>query len=151
MPQEKPFLVVLVTVVFIALGVMGLLSATLYISVLGELTEEEIATLLLAVVMGFGYLVAGYGLYKGEKWGWYLGTAFTVLNIFGNIYFGTYLAITVDAIILLLLLLTAKHYGITIFGRPARPATPVPPPATPIVSAFGIPKEEKRFVKKKHR
>jgi len=151
MAKEKPFLAVLLTVVFLALGVMGLLSVMLYIGV--ELTEEMQLMLLLTAVLGVGYIVAGYGLYQRATWGWVLAAAFTVLNLIGNILYESYLAITVDAIIMVLLLLTAKHYGITFLAKPAKtvkPSTIVPPPSAP-VAAFVEPKKEKRFVRRKHR
>lgn len=149
MPQEKPFLVVLLTIVFVALGVLGILSAMLFVGT--ELTEEMQTMVLLTAVLGIGYLVAGYGLYRGAKWGWILATAFTVLSLVGNYLYASYLAVMIDAAILVLLLLTAKHYGITLFGKPTKPATPAPPPSAPIAAAFTIPKNEKRFVRRKHR
>jgi len=147
LPREKPFLIVLLTVVFVALGMLGLLSTMLFIGV--ELTEEMQLTLLLVAVLSIGYLVAGYGLYKGATWGWVLAVAFTVLNLVGNILYETYIAVMIDAAILVLLLLTAKHYGITLFGKPTKPATPAPPPSVPIAAAFTIPRNEKRFVRRK--
>ncbi|RLF08487.1 MAG: hypothetical protein DRJ60_00050 [Thermoprotei archaeon] len=151
MPREKPFLVVLLTAVFVALGVLGILSAMLFLGI--GLTEEMQTVVLLTAVLGIGYLVAGYGLYREARWGWLLATAFTVLSLVGNYLYASYLAVMIDATILVLLLLTAKHYGIPLFGKPSQPASasPVPPPSAPIAVAFAIPKEEKRFVKRKHR
>ena len=148
-PQEKPFLVVLLTIVFVALGVLGILSAMLFVGI--ELTPEMQTMVLLTAVLGIGYLVAGYGLYRGAKWGWILATAFTVLSLVGNYLYASYLAVMIDAAILVLLLLTAKYYGITLFGKPTKPATPAPPPSAPIAAAFALPKNEKRFVRRKHR
>jgi len=147
--REKPFLVVLLTTVFVALGVLGILSAALFLGT--ELTEEMQAEVLLTAVLGMGYLVAGYGLYRGAKWGWFLATAFTVLSLVGNYLYESYLAVMIDAAILVLLLLTARYYGITFFGKPTKPATPAPPPSAPIAAAFAIPRNEKRFVRRKHR
>jgi len=147
--SEKNFLVILLTTVFIALGVLGILSAMLFIGT--ELTEEMQVKILLTTVLGIGYLVAGYGLYRGNKWAWFLATAFAVLGLVGNILYASYLAVMVDAAILVLLLLTAKYYGIPLFGKPTKPVTPAPPPSAPIAAAFAIPKKEKRFVRRKHR
>ncbi|RLE48897.1 MAG: hypothetical protein DRJ18_00980 [Candidatus Methanomethylicota archaeon] len=146
---EKPFLVLVVTVAFIALGVMGLLlSLTLWTT---PLTEEMQLAVMVSTVISFGYLVIGYGLYRGYKWGWFLAFGLTVLNIISNIYFGSYQVLMVDALLLVLLLLTMKYYGIP-FGKPTQPqSSPVPPPSMPIAAAFAIPKEGKRFVKRKHR
>lgn len=149
MAREKPFLAVLLTVVFVALGVLGILSAALFLGT--ELTEEMRTEVLLTAVLGVGYLLAGYGLYRGAGWGWVLATAFTMLSFVGNYYCSNYLALVVDATILVLLLLTARHYGIAFFGKSAKPATPAPPPSAPIAAAFTIPRNEKRFVRRKHR
>jgi len=148
-PNEKPFLVVLLTIVFVALGVLGILYAMLFLGV--ELSPEMQLMVLLTAILGVGYLVAGYGLYKGARWGWFLAAAFTILNFVGNFLYGTYLALITDAALLVLLLLTAKHYGIHVLGKPARPSSPVPAPTKPVATAFTIPKKEKRFVRRKHR
>lgn len=150
MPQEKPFLVLLLTVVFVALGVLGLLLTLMLATV--PLTEEMQLTVMVSAAVSIGYLVAAYGLYKGYRWGWILAAAFTVLNIVGNIFYGTYLALLIDAMLFVLLLLTAKHYGIPFFGKPTKPATPAPPPSAPVAAAFMFmePRSSKRFVRKKH-
>lgn len=148
MPQEKPFLVILLTIVFVALGVLGILSAMLFVGT--ELTEEMQTMVLLTAILGIGYLVAGYGLYRGTSWGWILAAAFTVLSLVGNYLYANYLALIIDVAILVLLLLTAKYYGIAFFGK-AKPSTPTPPPSAPIAAAFTIPRNEKRFVRRKHR
>ena len=149
MPQEKPFLVLLLIVVFVALGVLGLLLTLMLATV--PLTEEMQLTVMVSAMVSVGYLVAAYGLYKGYRWGWILAATFTALNIVGNIFYGTYLALLIDAMLFVLLLLTAKHYGIPFFGKPTKPATPAPPPSAPIAAAFAIPRNEKRFVRRKHK
>jgi len=148
--REKPFLVGLLSVVFLALGLLGLLSLVLFVG--AGIPEGMEMSVLLAVVMGIGYIVSGYGLYKGATWGWVLAAAFTILNLIEKIVYSSYLGMLIDAVILVLLFLAARHYGITPFGRAAKPATPVPPPSAPVAVAFADPrKREKRFVKRKCR
>ena len=147
--MPRPFLATLLTVVFIALGALGVLMSLTLAS--APLTEEAQALVLLTAVVGVGYLVAGYGLYKGARWGWILATAFAVLSLVGNLLYASLLEAMVNAVLIVLLLLTARHYGIPLLGKPAKPATPAPPPSAPIATAFAIPKNEKRFVRRKHR
>jgi len=145
---EKPFLVVLVTVVFLAMGVLGVL---LSLTILAAPVDEEVRLASTAsLVISLGYIVVGYGLYKGYRWGWVLAFAITVLNAASNMYYANYGPLLIDAVLIVLLLLTARHYNIPIpvFGRPTAAA---PSPARPIASAFVVPKNEKRFVRKKHR
>ena len=85
------------------------------------------------------------------NWGWFIAFGIVLVNIFGNIFYGSYQELVVDALLLVLLLSTMKYYGIP-FGKPARSQpSPVPPPSMPIAVAFAIPKKEKRFVRRKHR
>jgi len=145
---EKPFLVLVLSISFICLGVLGILMSLTYFMVVEEIGLD----LILSLVIGLGYLVIGYDLYKGNKWGWILAFSLVVINIVGNIYYGYYQALVVDAIMIVLLILTASYYGIP-YGKPSRPrrTSPVPPPSKPIAAAFIIPREEKRFVKRKHK
>lgn len=148
MPREKPFLVLLLTVVFVALGVLGLLLSLTVLSA-QPLPEDAELRLAVSMLLSAGYLVTAYGLYRGARWGWVLATGFTLLDLAGNLLYGTYLALLVDALLLVLLLLTAKHYGVAIFARPSRPATPTPPPSIPVAAAFTVPRSGKRFVRRK--
>jgi len=149
--QEKPFLVLLLTIVMISVGVLDVVTS---IPFLLEATEEVRTMMMVSAVLGIGFIVAGYGLYRGLATGWILALVFTVLNIFVNVYYGSYPALFVDALIIALLAVTARRYGILgkRVARPVtRPATPVPPPSAPIAAAFTIPKNGKRFVRRKHR
>jgi len=147
-PREVPFLVLLLTVVFLALGAFGILTALMFVT--SELTDETLYMVLLSAMVGVGYLIVAYGLYKGFRWGWYLAVAVVALSLIGNWFYGSYYAMAVNAVLFILLLLTAKHYGVSIFGKPAKPATPTPPPSVPVAVAFTIPKDGKRFVRRKH-
>jgi len=146
-PREVPFLVLLLTVVFIALGVFGILTALMFVT--SELTDETLYMVLLSAMVGAGYLVVAYGLYKGFRWGWYLALAVVALSLVGNWFYGSYYAMAVNAVLFILLLLTAKHYGVSIFGKPAKPATPTPLPSKPITLAYAEPKK-KKFVRRKY-
>ena len=149
MAREPPFLAVLVTIVFIALGVLGLLTSLLFWN--AELSEDMLTMILLNIVISIGFLVVGWGLYRGVKWSWYIAVAFLVLSMVGNYLYGSYTALAVDAVILVLLILVADYYGISLH-RKERPTTPVPPPSVPVAAMVYMQhKEEKRFVKRKHR
>lgn len=148
--REKPFLVVLLSVVFIAMGVLGVLMAMLYIG--AGLSDEMQMLVVLTALVGTGYIVAGYGLFKGARWGWMLALAFTILNILVNIVVtgADYLTLFVDALIFVLLLVTAKYYGVKVFGKITKPVTATPSPSSPIAVSFVETRREKRFVRKKH-
>ena len=148
MPRETPFLVLLLTVVFLALGAFGILTALMFVT--SELAEETLYMVLMTAAVGVAYMVVAYGLYRGFRWGWYLAVATVALSLIGNWYYGTYYGMAVNAVLFILLLLTAKHYGVPIFGKPARPATPAPLPSKPITLAYAEPKK-KKFVRRKHR
>ena len=148
MPEKPPFLVLLLTVSFIALGVLNLLIAlTLWFT---PVAEEMQLSLILSTLVSVGYILVGYDLYRGDKWGWFVALGLVLVNIVGSILHGTYQELVVDALLFVLLLSTMKYYRVP-FGKPARSQpSPVPPPSMPIAVAFSIPKEEKRFVKRKH-
>jgi len=64
----------------------------------------------------------------------------TVPSLAGNYLYASYLAVTIGAAVLVLLPLTAKHYGTVLFGKPARPT---PPPSAPIAVAYTVPRNGK--------
>ena len=145
---EKPFLVLVLTVAFIALGALELLiSLTMWLT---PVAEEMQLSLILSMLVSIGYILVGYDLYRGDKWGWFIAFGIVLVNIFDNIFSGSYQVLMVDALLLVLLLLTMKYYGIP-FGKPAKPATPTPPPSVPVAAALALPKNGKRFVRRKHR
>ena len=125
------FLRLLLTVLFVAMGVLGLLLTAVFMYGIAEVTTETLLTIMLSV----GFIIAGYGLYTGAKWGWILAALFTILNIITAYLAANTFSIILHLIILTLLLLTAREYTV-----------PVPLVKTP--HTF-IETREYKFVKKK--
>jgi len=148
----KSFLATLSAIVFVVLGIAMVLSTLQYLSA-GEVQVEVLATLF----SGLLYIMAGYGLYKGYKWGWMLAMILVVLNLLGIIYLWmqgreiVYLSLLINAVLFLLLLVVSKEYGVFI-GKPSRPSTPAPPPSAPISAVASVEPVERRniYVKRKY-
>ena len=146
--REKPFLVLLLTIAFLALGVVEVLYA---VSVLCVAHEGTIRTLaLLRLLGGIAYILIAYELYNGTKWGWFLALISTALGIVAGVDNSLYSVVAFNAVMAILLLAVMKYYGIGI--KPTKPPTPVPPPSAPAVTATvaSYRKERKVFVRKKH-
>ncbi|RLG50040.1 MAG: hypothetical protein DRN90_00255 [Thermoproteota archaeon] len=142
---KKPFIPMLLTVFFIAMGALNVLFSALFLGT--ELTEDLQLMISLTTIIGILYLVAGYGLYKGSARGWILATILTILSLIGSIVCENYPALAVHSVIFVLLLLAARHYGITI--RKARPSIPFPSPATPVTTVQLPSRKSQIFVKRR--
>jgi len=145
-PREKgkPFLVVLTVILFMSLGVAGLLLALPMFT--AELTGEAWLLLLSSVFVSVAFMATAYGLYKGSRWAWAIGFALAVLSMMANVIYGYHLALTVDAILIVLLLATAKHYDIKILGKAKIPSV-IPPASKPIATI--LPHKEYKFIRRK--
>ena len=128
------FLRLLLTVLFIAMGVVGLM-LTLVVHYEVAWTLEAVLTAMLSL----GMIVAGYGLYAGTKWGWLLASAFAVLNIVASYIEGNTFALALHAAILALLLAVAERYGV-----------PVPWARTLKATIYVNERGENKFVKRKN-
>ena len=135
------FLRLLLTVLFIAMGVLELLLTLVYAYGAPALTLETILTIMLSI----GLIIAGYGLYTGAKWGLILAVLFTILNIIGSYVLGNTYALILHIAILAMLLLSAKQQA-----KPSTALAPVTPPVTIATSIFINEKEENKFVKRKY-
>jgi hypothetical protein len=135
------FLRLLLTVLFIAMGVLELLLTLVYAYGAPALTLETILTIMLSI----GFIIAGYGLYTGAKWGLILAVLFTILNIVGSYVLGNTYALVLYIAILAMLLLSAKQQA-----KPPTALAPGAPPATIAASIFINEKEEGKFVKRKY-
>ena len=112
------FLRLLLTVLFIAMGVVGLmLTLVVYYSATWTLEAT------LSAVLSLGMVVAGYGLYAKARWGWLLATAFTVLNIVASYIESNTFALALHAAILIMLLVVAKQYRVPVPGARTLKAT----------------------------
>ena len=111
-----------------------------------ELTGEAWLLLLSSVFVSVAFIATAYGLYKGSKWAWTIGFALAVLSMIANVIYGYYLALMVDAILIVLLLATAKHYGIKVLGKAKIPSA-IPPASKPIATI--LPYKEYRFIRRK--
>jgi hypothetical protein len=131
------FLRLLLTVLFIAMGVLSLLLTLVYAYGAPSLTFETILT----IMLGVGMIIAGYGLYAGTKWGWLLAVLFAILNIIGSYVLGNTFALVLHIAILVMLLLTAKQYTIHVPGTP---------PAIIKATIFVNERGENKFVKRKN-
>jgi len=145
----RSFLSVLATVVVVALGVLSLLTSLTYL--MGGVTEESYRLFLyVSLAVGAGYVLAGYGLYKGSRWGWFLATALVAFNLLGSAalyiygYEVSYVSLFVDALVLVLMILTSREYGVGV-PRLSKPSTPVPPPSAAIASV----EKPRKFVRRK--
>ena len=135
----------LAPIVFMVLGGLAL-SFILVMAATNSIPAESYPTVFMSAAMAIGFIVAGYGMLRGLKWGWLLGLAMVALDIIGNIYLGNYVALAFDTFLAILLLLTAKQYGI---GGKAPPTTPAPPPpTTPIATIHPLTTKRKRYVRK---
>jgi uncharacterized membrane protein (DUF2068 family) len=124
----------LLTIVFVAMGVLGILSV-LY----GATTLELTAETLMAIALGTLAIAAGYGLYAGKKWGWALAALLTVLNMFSAYTMGSMYILAFNLIVLVLLLMTAREFTVRL-----------PSPALPKTAAgFAFVEEKRHFVKRK--
>ena len=132
-------------VVFMVLGGMVLAFIAL-MALTGNVPEEAYPSVFMSGVMATGFITAGYGMLRGLKWGWLLGLTMVALDIIGNVYLGNYVALAFDAFLAILLLLTARQYGIRIGKAP--PTTPAPPPTTPIATIHPLTTKRKRYVRK---
>jgi hypothetical protein len=112
------FLKLLLTVLFVAMGVLGLM-LTLVVYYEATWTLEAVLT----VMLSLGMIVAGYGLYAGAKWGWLLAVAFTVLNIVASYIGSNTFALALHAAILIMLLVVAKQYRVPVPGARVLKAT----------------------------
>jgi hypothetical protein len=112
------FLRLLLTVLFIAMGVVGLM-LTLVVYYSATWTLEAVLT----VMLSLGMILAGYGLYAGAKWGWLLAVAFTVLNIVASYIESNTFALALHAAILIMLLVVAKQYRVPVPGARVLKAT----------------------------
>lgn len=145
--RGKPFLVLLLTIAFLALGVVEVLYA---VAVLGVAHEGTIRTLaLLRLLGGIAYILIAYELYSGTKWGWFLALMSTILGVVVGAINSLYSVAAFNAVMAILLLAVMKHYGIGI--KTTKPPTPVPPPSAPAVMATIAPHRSKRFVRRKHK
>jgi len=128
-------------VIFIVLGgmVLGFLAL---LAMTGGIPEEAYPTAVMTAVFAAGFLIAGYGMLMGARWGWILGLAMVILDTIGNVYMANYVALAFDAVLAILLLLTARQYGIRIGKAP--PTTPT----TPIATIHPLTTKRKRYVRK---
>jgi len=127
------FLRLLLTVLFIAMGVVGLM-LTLVVYYSATWTLEAVLT----VMLSLGMILAGYGLYAGAKWGWLLAVAFTVLNIVASYIESNTFALALHAAVLIMLLAVAKQYAIPI------------PVARTLKATIYVNEREGEFVKRKN-
>jgi len=152
--ERRSFLSSLVTIVFIVLGIVAIISIPLYVNSFGIASKIAMGVLIVYAAL---YFVAGYGLSKGARFGWMLATSLILLNLIGTVfmwingYQAVYLSLFINSILFLLLLAIHKEYGISI-GRYGRPTTPVPPPSAPVSAVASVEPIERRniYVKRKH-
>lgn len=127
------FLRLLLTVLFIAMGVVGLM-LTLIVYYSATWTLEAVLT----VMLSLGMILAGYGLYAGAKWGWLLAVAFTVLNIVASYIESNTFALAFHAAVLIMLLAVAKQYRVPV------------PVARTLKATIYVNEREGEFVKRKN-
>lgn len=127
------FLRLLLTVLFVAMGVLGLMLAFVVHYETGWTLEA-----VLTAMLSLGMIVAGYGLYAGERWGWLLATAFTVLNIVASYIESNAFALALHAAVLIMLLAIAKQYRVPV------------PVARTLRATIYVSEREGEFVKRKN-
>jgi len=142
--MNRSFMRLLVVVSLMALGILYLLSV-----VFNYLSGVEATTqILLIAAIGAGLIGASYAMFYGKKVGWLLALAFVTFDAIVNVYYGVYLALLVDAVLIVLLVLVSGEYGITLYTK--KPSVPVPPPSKPISVSYELTIDrERKFVRRR--
>ena len=140
--MSKSFLRLLVVVSLMALGILYLLSV-----VFNYMSGVEATTQIIAAI-GVGLVASSYAMFYGKKVGWLLALAFVAFDAIVNVYYGVYLALLVDAVLIVLLVLVSGEYGITLYTK--KPSVPVPPPSKPISVSYELTIDrERKFVRRR--
>jgi len=143
---ERPFISILLTSIFLVVGILLLFLATITLTAPPTKLEAVLAVLTTAAT-GIAYIAVAYGLYKMAAWGWALALAISALNLFSLIYYGGVGGTFLYAALIVLLLIASKHY---IKKSPIKPTpSPAPVPTTPLAVALIENPKTAKFVRRR--
>jgi len=138
--REKPFLVLLLSMVFAAMGLLYIMFASLLM--LPEIFAENIYNIVFYGGYGIGLLAVSYLIYKQSKAGWIIAFLITSFGAVCNYLISFYPALFLNIVFITILLIASRHFFVSKFKPLPISTTP------PIASAFGYVKY-KRFVKRR--
>jgi hypothetical protein len=140
--REKPFLVLLLSMVFAAMGLLYIMFASLLM--LPQIFAENIYNIIFYGGYGIGLLAISYLIYKQNKAGWIIAFLIVSFGAVCNYLISFYPALFLNIVFIVILLIASRHFFVS-FPK----FKPSPTPTTPqVASAFGYVKY-KRFVKRR--
>jgi len=141
--REKPFLVLLLSMVFAAMGLLYIMFASLLM--FPEIFTENIYNIVFYGGYGVGLLAVSYLIYKQSKAGWIIAFLITSFGAVCNYLISFYPALFLNIVFITILLIASRHFFAPF---PKFKPSPTPMPTPTVASAFGYVKY-KRFVKRR--